>query len=245
MNTTPEDGHGQDLGPRRRLPLLAGVLAVAGILVIAFAFVRQQPDPPALTHADHVPSRPPSPQPSPSESKPKSPRQDATQRPRTQQLEGIRGPVMRDSPPTRLIIPKLGVDSTLEDLTLDRSGVLTVPRDPAKAGWFRRGPAPGSPGPAVIAGHVTWDREPAVFFDLARLRQGDRISVTRRDGSTATFTVTGLEQYDKDRFPTQQVYGSIDHAGLRLITCGGTYDGKRHRYKANLIAFAVLTGAEP
>ena len=34
---------------------------------------------------------------------------------------------------------------------------MEVPKDPALAGWFVRGASPGALGPAVIAGHVTWD----------------------------------------------------------------------------------------
>jgi hypothetical protein len=34
--------------------------------------------------------------------------------------------------------------------------------------------------------------------------------------------------------------GAIDHAGLRLITCGGTYDAARNRYLDNVIVFDKL-----
>ena len=44
----------------------------------------------------------------------------------------------------------------------------------------------------------------------------------------------------KSQFPTHAVYGAIDHAGLRLITCGGTYDAASHRYLDNVVVFARL-----
>ena len=50
---------------------------------------------------------------------------------------------------------------------------------PAVAGWFTRGAAPGALGPAVIAGHVTWNG-PAVFYRLNTLRQGDQVTVSPR-----------------------------------------------------------------
>lgn len=43
---------------------------------------------------------------------------------------------------------------------------------------------------------------------------------------------------DKDAFPTRAVYGDLDHAGLRLITCGGVFDRTKRRYVDNLIVFA-------
>jgi sortase (surface protein transpeptidase) len=117
---------------------------------------------------------------------------------------------------------------------------MDVPEDPADAGWFSRGPTPGALGPAVIAGHVTWNGAPAVFHRLGTIRRGDQVAVIRKDEKTAVFTVTRVAQFSKSRFPSRAVYGTIDHAGLRLITCGGTYDAARHTYLDNVIVFARL-----
>ena len=57
------------------------------------------------------------------------------------------------------------------------------------------------------------------------------------------FRVTRVEQFPKDAFPTAVVYGDIDHAGLRLITCGGSLDRQAHSYDDNVVAFARLVGA--
>lgn len=47
-------------------------------------------------------------------------------------------------------------------------------------------------------------------------------------------------QYDKDQFPTEDVYGNIDHAGLRLITCGGVFDRTNSSYEDNIVIYARL-----
>lgn len=146
------------------------------------------------------------------------------------------------SAPTAISIPRLKAASPLEQLELDDSGAMQVPRDPDKAGWFTPSPAPGVIGSSVIAGHVTWDRRPAVFFRLAELRAGDKIHITRTDGITAVFSVDRIGRFPKDKFPTDQVYGSADHAALRLITCGGQYDASNNRYLDNIIVWAHLTG---
>ena len=132
------------------------------------------------------------------------------------------------------------MQSRLVELGLNADGAMEVPQDPAVAGWFSQGPAPGALGPAVIAGHVTWNGAHAVFHRLGTMRRGDQVIVTRKDGRTAVFTVTRVTQFSKSRFPTQAVNGQIDHAGLRLITCGGTYDSARHRYLDNVVVFARL-----
>jgi sortase (surface protein transpeptidase) len=107
------------------------------------------------------------------------------------------------------------------------------------AGWYTGSPVPGRVGPAVIAGHVHWSGVPAVFAHLVDLRAGDRILVTRSDASTVTFTIDRVATYAKSRFPTALVYGSLDVAGLRLITCGG-FDPVARAYEANVIVFATL-----
>jgi hypothetical protein len=152
----------------------------------------------------------------------------------------ITGLVLPESEPVAVSIPKLGVRSRLVDLGLGRDGAMEVPQDPARAGWFSGGPAPGALGPAVIAGHVTWDGAPAVFHRLSTMRRGDQVTVTREDGKTAVFTVSRVARFSKSQFPSRAVYGPINHAGLRLITCGGTYDAARHTYLDNVVVFATL-----
>jgi sortase (surface protein transpeptidase) len=141
--------------------------------------------------------------------------------------------------PVRLVVPAIGVDAALVRLGLTGAGALDVPTTAMSAGWYTGSPVPGRIGPAVIAGHVHWSGVPGVFAHLADLGVGDRIVVTRSDGTAATFAVERVATYAKTRFPTKLVYGSLEVAGLRLITCGG-YDATAHAYEANVIAFATL-----
>ena len=147
------------------------------------------------------------------------------------------------SAPVRLLIPEIGVDSALMELGLQPDGSLEVPPTGFPAGWFTGAPAPGATGPAVMAGHVDWEGSPGVFYDLRLLEPADEITVTRTDGSSAVFSVVSVEQFDKDAFPTDAVYGDLDHAGLRLITCGGSYDPGERSYTDNIVVFAELLPA--
>ncbi|KOG41946.1 sortase [Streptomyces decoyicus] len=150
---------------------------------------------------------------------------------------------MPKSAPARLSIPSLQVSSTLETLGQKKGGAMETPRDPDKAGWYQPGPTPGSQGPAVIAGHVSWNGKPSVFEKISTMKAGDTIEVARQDGKTAKFTVDRVAQYPKNKFPTVEVYKNLDHAGLRLITCGGQYDEGQHYYPDNVVVFASLTGS--
>ncbi|MGY1700635.1 class F sortase [Geodermatophilus sp. SYSU D00766] len=142
--------------------------------------------------------------------------------------------------PLRVRVPAAGVDSTLVELGLDAAGALAAPADPAVAGWYAAGPAPGDVGPAVLAGHVDSARGPAVFARLAGLADGDEVLVDRSDGTTARFTVTAVERHPKGAFPTGRVYGPTPDAQLRLVTCGGDFDRTAHSYVDNVVVFARL-----
>lgn len=137
-------------------------------------------------------------------------------------------------------IPAIGVDSGLMALGLRDDGTLEVPPEGFPAGWFTGASSPGELGPAIIAGHVDWGGLPGVFYDLRNLRPGDEISVERADRTTAVFRVTHVEQFPKDAFPTDVVYGDIGFAGLRVITCGGSFDRGARSYVDNIVAFAEL-----
>jgi LPXTG-site transpeptidase (sortase) family protein len=141
------------------------------------------------------------------------------------------------SKPVRLQIPAIGVDTPLMDLGLKADGTMEVPPQGFPAGWYTGAPTPGELGPAIIAGHVDWTG-PGVFYHLRNLKPGDKVSVTREDGSVAAFRVTRVEQFAKDKFPTDLVYGNIDFAGLRLITCGGSWNTQTHHYEDNIVVFA-------
>jgi sortase (surface protein transpeptidase) len=124
-------------------------------------------------------------------------------------------------------------------LGLKSDGSLQVPPNGFPAGWFTGAPTPGERGPAVIAGHVPWSGRAGVFARLSRLKPGDTITVTRQDRTPAVFRVSRVRQYPKSGFPSAAVYGDLNHAGLRLITCGGL-DPASNTYEANLVAFADL-----
>lgn len=143
-------------------------------------------------------------------------------------------------PPLRLQVPSVGIDTALTGIDLGPAGALVPPADGSLAGWYRQGPAPGAPGPAVLTGHVDNVAGPAVFFRLRDVVPGDRVTVQRADGTTAGFTVTRVARYPKDAFPTAEVYGPTPDAELRLITCGGAFDRAARSYLDDVVVYATL-----
>ena len=105
-------------------------------------------------------------------------------------------------------------------------------------GWYKNGPTPGELGPAIILGHVDSTRGPSVFWDLNKVNPGDEIVIEREDGQKVKYNVDRLERFDQNSFPTEEVYGNINNVGLRLITCGGTFNKEIDRYSHNTVVFA-------
>ncbi|MDG4782432.1 class F sortase [Micromonospora sp. WMMD961] len=212
---------------RYALPAVAGVLAVTAAVTIGLAVAGRSEDPPRPDASAAAPAA------------------NASPVPATRPGELTSGPLMVSSPPTRVSIPSLEAAAATVALGLQPDGAMQVPDSASEVGWFTKAPTPGALGPAVLAGHVNWKGHRGTFFDLARVKVGAAITVDRRDGSTAMFTVSKVEQYPKDRFPTDEVYGSTDHAALRLITCGGEFDDSTQHYRDNVIVYARLAHAHP
>jgi hypothetical protein len=143
-----------------------------------------------------------------------------------------------DPQPLRLVVPGIGLDTALVGLGLQGDGTVEVPADPLRAGWYRLGPPPGAVGSAVVLGHVDSPDGPAVFARLGELDRGDRVLVTRDDGTTARFVVRSTRTYANDRFPARLVYGPHGRRELNLVTCGGDYDPERGGYQANVVVNA-------
>ena len=153
------------------------------------------------------------------------------------------GPIATSSPPATLRIPAIRVDSPVDQVGLNPDRTMEVPAEGTPgydhAAWFRYSVTPGRQGPSVIIGHVdSAEAGPSVFFELGRLRPGERAEVVRADGVTVTFEVTEVAVYPKDAFPTDRVYGATAGPELRLITCGGSFDSGAGSYRDNTVVFA-------
>ncbi len=148
--------------------------------------------------------------------------------------------------PQRIRIPSIKVDAPLMRLGVGKDNALQVPPadDLDLAGWYEGGAAPGSAGAAVIAGHVDTLKGAAVFYLLGSMHKGNTIQVTRADHRTAVFTVYGVEEYTKDKFPTDRVYDATPTPEIRVITCGGGFSSTTHHYLGNVVVYGRLTAVK-
>jgi sortase (surface protein transpeptidase) len=119
-------------------------------------------------------------------------------------------------------------------------GVLQVPDDASRVGWWTGGARAGEPfGSIVIAGHVD-SREYGlgVMSELLSVQVGDELVVG--DGSqTRRFQISALRQAPKARLAaeTEAFRQDVDNR-LVLITCVGPYDHRAGTYPDNLVVIA-------
>lgn len=154
-------------------------------------------------------------------------------------------PAVASTPtPTRVTITALNIDAPLSATGLDQDGQVVVPPvdQPMQAAYLRWG-AQLAAHPLVILAHVNGrdahrKAVPGLFAHLTTLAPEDSVTVAYSDGSTRSFTVLRAIDVPKDRFPTDEVYGSTEPGQLRLITCTGDFNPKTHSYLDNHVVFA-------
>lgn len=151
-------------------------------------------------------------------------------------------PPLPPAQPTRIRVGSVSIDAPIMNVGLDSRGIIAAPppEKASEAAWFKDSVSPGARGASVIVGHVDNESGPAVFYSLGALKKGSTIDVARDDGSTATFTIYGIEVFTKAEFPAKRVYGDTKDPELRVITCGGTYS-RDSGYSGNVVVFARLS----
>ncbi len=143
--------------------------------------------------------------------------------------------------PTRLRVPRLGVDAPVVPMTVQPDGLLAVPDDVDTIGWWSAGAAAAAPsGTVVLVGHVDSARQgPGAFFGLRTLQPGDRVILSSADDRTAAYTVAARRQYLKSALPSGEVFGQHTTPRLVLVTCGGRFNRETRHYSDNIVVYAV------
>lgn len=143
--------------------------------------------------------------------------------------------------PVTFSIPKLKVKSQIESVGLDSQNKMDIPKDENNVAWYNLGVKPGEKGNAVMAGHFDKKTgEPAVFYDIGKLKPGDEIIVEDGGGKEYKFVVTEIATYPVEDFPLEGVFGAFDKPRLNLITCEGTYDKTSKLYSHRLVVYSEL-----
>jgi len=141
--------------------------------------------------------------------------------------------------PTRLLIPKLGVDAPVETKGIDAHNMMQPPDKPGEVAWYPFTAKPGAGTNAVFSGHLD-DASvgPAVFWRLGDLKLGDTISVRDATGFELAFSVSSVNVYPLNSAPVQEIIGPTSSSAVTLITCAGSYNRQSGLYDKRLVVRA-------
>lgn len=140
-------------------------------------------------------------------------------------------PTPYDGPVTRLMIPRFGVDTPVEQLGVTPDNYLDTPANPLNSGWYGNGLSdlPGWSGNATFSAHYNqliggnWHDGP--FKHLKEMAEGDQIVVVMGNGDVYRYEMVSYARYEEATFPTGELLaGDGKPEGeewITLITCGG------------------------
>ena len=143
------------------------------------------------------------------------------------------------SPPgSRLRLPRFSVDAPITTVRVV-DGVMQVPRNPHRVGWWRDGSAPGAArGTTVLVGHVNYAGVSGALSVLPQARPGDRVVISSPDGSVR-YRVAAVRTYPKSQGLPSALFAGGGAPRLVLITCGGPFDSASGNYEDNVVVYAV------
>jgi hypothetical protein len=146
--------------------------------------------------------------------------------------------------PLSLRFEEVGVDDEIRPVGIEDDGEMEVP-DEDEIGWWQYGSSPGLPGATVLAAHVSWNDALGPFHRLGDAELGDRIEVTGGDGDVRVYQVVERTMYVKDGLPADRIWTTTGDEMLVLITCGGDFNPSIHRYRHNIVVYAVPVDSLP
>jgi hypothetical protein len=143
--------------------------------------------------------------------------------------------------PKQIVIPRLGLRTTVEHVGKDAKGNMDVPKDPWNVAWYAPGARPGAIGNAAIAGHLDWHGVgPVVFYNLKDLAPGDMVYVRDESGRDRAFRVLRNTTCPFDDCPLTEIFGANTRPRLNLITCQGTFDRTARNYNNRQVVYTEL-----
>lgn len=143
--------------------------------------------------------------------------------------------------PVRLAVPAVGIDAPVDPVAVTPDGLLQLPADVHRIGWYRFGPAPGQlQGSAVLAGHVdSWNQGLGALGRLRSVEPGQPIVVTDAAGRVTRWQVLTRQLVVKKQVPLPDLFTRTGTPRLVLLTCGGPFDERLRSYQDNLVVVAA------
>jgi LPXTG-site transpeptidase (sortase) family protein len=145
--------------------------------------------------------------------------------------------------PKYIAIPAIGIANTpVLELGLLSNGAIATPNNINEAGWYDASSQPGQSRAMFIYGHVSSWKANGIFYNLKKLKLGDKITVIRGDNTTYVYQVVRTKVYSYDKVDMAEVLSPINAGkpGLNLMTCTGKIIEGTSEFSQRLVVFTSL-----
>lgn len=145
----------------------------------------------------------------------------------------------RGAPPTRLQIPDIDVDSSVDPVgTVDR--VLQIPPKPWVVGWWKDGVGVGADrGTVVLVAHLDSRTYGAGPFVRAKDLEPGATAVLQVGAVAERYRVASVDTYLKRKLPYEQLFAQSGPPRVVLVTCGGEYHRDGTGWDSNVVVTFV------
>jgi hypothetical protein len=146
-------------------------------------------------------------------------------------------------PPIRVTLPS-GAQVRVLPASTNHAGVLEVPEDIERAGWWDGSSRIGDPfGSIVVAAHVdSFTQGIGTFAQLLAMHPGDEVQLESVGLRQSFRVVTAHLEAKTSLADDSRVFAPDGDSRLVLLTCGGTYDPILGGYQDNMVVIALPTG---
>ena len=145
--------------------------------------------------------------------------------------------------PVRMEIEKISVNAAIKPVGLTPDGAMDAPKTNDYIGWYNKSAKVGESNMSILLdGHYGTKQNPAVFFRLSELVNGDTVVLHGEGGLKKTYQVTKIETLPLEKVNMKgALYPPTKNTEtLTIIPCDGEYDESRNTYNDRTVLYAKL-----
>ncbi len=121
-----------------------------------------------------------------------------------------------------LSIPKLLINTPIEDKSSSVGEEIATPQDSINISWFKNGKKPGEVGNAILSGFTSGGSTSGILTGLDRLKSGDEIKVIFKNNSFVSYKIIDIKRFRQGEEIPEDALKKEDGKYLSLFAVSGS-----------------------